>query len=91
VFVNAKCNAEDPILTDIQPMWGEKLPCGWKVEDEDLIPDGGKHSLAGYPVTTPHSRILEREGVMLSYNQEREGVMTNHSKTSIHNQLDKES
>ena len=48
---------EDPILTDIQPMWGEKLPCGWKeVEDEDPIPDGGKHSGAGYPVTTPHSR-----------------------------------
>ena len=48
---------EDQILTDIQPMWGEKLPCGLKeVEDEDPIPDGGKHSGAGYPVTTPHSR-----------------------------------
>ena len=48
---------EDQILTDIQPMWEEKLPCGWKeVENEDPVPDGGKPSGAGYPVTTPHSR-----------------------------------
>jgi hypothetical protein len=61
---------EDQILTDIQPMWVEKLPCGWKeVEDEDSIPDGGKPSGRGIP--SPHliRGILEREGMMQSYNQ----------------------
>ena len=47
---------EDRILTNIQSMWEEKLPCVWKVQDEDPILDGGKPSGAGYPVTTPHSR-----------------------------------
>jgi hypothetical protein len=48
---------EDLILADVRPMWEEKLPCGWKeAKDEDPIPDNGKHSGAGYPVTTPHSR-----------------------------------
>ena len=47
---------EDQILTDIQPMWEEKLPCGWKEsKEEDPIPDGGKPSGEGYPITTPHS------------------------------------
>ena len=44
---------EDQILTNIQAMWEEKLPCGWKA-DEDPIPDSGRALGAGYPVIKPH-------------------------------------
>ena len=61
---------EDQILTDIWPMWEEKLSCGWiegrdedlipdggiEGRDEDPIPDGGKPEGAGHPFNKPHSR-----------------------------------
>ena len=45
---------EDRILTNIQPMWEEKLPCGW-IADDDPISEG-MTAVGGFPVTTHHSQ-----------------------------------
>ena len=45
---------DDIMLTNVQPIWVEKLPCGWITAD-DLIPDDERVLGVGYPNTTPHS------------------------------------
>jgi hypothetical protein len=51
---------EDIMLTNVQPIWEEKLQCGWIAVD-DLKPDDSRVLGAGYPTTAPHSRD-QREG-----------------------------